>query len=100
MEPFQPAHLGFDKEYLQLGSNEVDLFLKVVDGGDLRSARLLYNNRGVDAEARNADGRTALHIASLKGHYDLVQWLLVGAKVDANNPDYKGYCATHYAALG
>jgi len=100
MDPFQPTHPTSNKEFLDLASIEVDLFLKVVNEGDLRTAQQLHNRRGVDAEARNAGGMTALHIASLKGHRDIVQWLLVKAKVDVNNPDYKGYCSVHYAALG
>lgn len=100
MDPFLPTNPTFNKEFLDLASTEVALFLKVVGEGDLRTAQQLYNRRGVDAEARNVEGMNALHLASLKGHCDIVKWLLVKAKVDVNNPDYKGYCSVHYAALG
>ena len=63
-------------------SIELALFFKAVNEEDLHIAKTLYNRQpGVDVKARNLDGRTALLITSLWGHYDLVQWLLEEAKV-------------------
>jgi len=101
MDPYQSAHPAIDRELLELYSLELALFFKVVSEGDLRTAKLLYNRQpGVDVEARNPDGKTALHVASRKGHTNLVEWLLNEAKVDANKPDAKVYRAIHHAVLG
>lgn len=101
MDSFQSAHPAIDRELLELFSLESSLFFKAVSEGDLRTAKLLYNRQlGVDAEARNSGGRTALHVASRKGHTDLVEWLLNEAKVDVNKSDVKGYRAIHHAVLG
>lgn len=101
MEPFQTAHPAIDRELLDLYSLEFALFFKAVNEGDLRTVKILYNRQpGVDVEARNSDGKTALHIASRKGYIDLVEWLLNEAKVDVNKPDLKSFRAIHHAVLG
>ena len=101
MDPFYTAHPAINRELLELFSSELALFFKAVNQGDLRTAKILYNRQpGVDVEARNSDGKTALHIASRKGHTDLVEWLLDAAKVDVDKPDLKGFRAIHLAVLG
>lgn len=60
----------------------------------LAVARYLVEQRDVDVEARNAVGETALMIAALRNHRDVVERLLArGAQV--NRP---GWTALHYAA--
>ena len=101
MDLYETALPSYSKELQELASKEVTLFFQAADGGDLRTAKLLHCRHGVNAdEARKPDGKTALHLASLKGHYDLVQWLLEKAKVNVNKPDNRGYSAIHYAVLG
>ncbi len=102
MEPFQTPNPALDEELLDLASKALGLFFKAVDEGDLRLVKLLLvNYKLLDADdSRNPDGRTALHIASLKGHCDLVEWLLDEAEVDIENPDLKGSRAVHLAVLG
>ena len=100
MEPYETAHSAIDDELLEQEKKLICLFFKAADGGNLRAAKLLYSRHGIDAEARNLDGKSALHLASFKGHYELVQWLLETPKVDLNQLDNGGYSALHYAVLG
>ena len=100
MDPIQSAHPGIDKDLLDLVSKEVALFLKAVEEGAIRVAKLLVNRHGVDPECRNAEGKNALHIACHKGYWDLTHWLLDEVKVDMEQPDNKGFRAVHYAVLG
>ncbi len=101
MDPFYTAHSALNRELLDLFSWEFALFFKAVNEGDLRTAKILYNRQlGVDVETRNSDGKTVLHIASRKGHTDLVEWLVEEAKVDVDKPDLKGFRAIHLAILG
>lgn len=79
--------------------NEV-LFFKAVDRGDLRIAKLLHNRYGVDVDALNADGKTALQLASENGQIDIVQWLLKETKVDIEKPGMNGLRAIHCAVKG
>jgi len=102
VEPFQLVNPALDEELLDLASKALALFFKAVDEGDLRVFKLLLINYAVlDADDSNdLDGRTALHIASLKGHYELVEWLLNEAKVDIEKPDFRGFRAVHFAVIG
>jgi len=100
MEPFQSPNPSIDKERLDLGAKLVALFFRAVGEGDLRNAKLIHERHGVDAEARNPEGKTALHLATQKGYIELIDWLLDEAKVDVNQPNSKGYRAIHFAILG
>jgi len=98
MDPVQPFSPSNESELVELASKQVALFFKAVQEGDIRIAKLLRNNYGVDAESRNADGKTALHFASLNGRKDLVVWLLDEVGVDGEKADEKGNRAIHFAA--
>ena len=100
MEPFQSPNPSIDKERLDLAAKLVALFFRAVEEGDLRNAKLIHERHGVDAEARNPDGKTALHLATQRGYKGLVDWLSDEAKVDVNQPDSKGNRAIHFAILG
>jgi hypothetical protein len=57
----------------------------------------LFLSRGVDVNAVNALGETALLHASWKGHLEAVRWLVAqGAQI---NPSGKAWSALHYAAF-
>jgi len=77
----------------------VALFFTAVEEGDLRNAKLLHDRHGVDAKARNTDGKTALHLATQRGYKELIDWLLNEAHVDVDQTDLKGYRAIHFAIL-
>ncbi|KAI0682863.1 ankyrin repeat-containing domain protein [Cytidiella melzeri] len=66
-------------------------------GATLRMARL-YNDRYPETlDWANADGKTALHIASQRGNEELVRMLLsLGADFDL--PDNEGNTALHYGS--
>jgi len=100
MEPFQSPNPSIDKERLDLAAKQVALFFRAVEEGDLRNAKLIHERHGVDAEAREPKGKTALHLATQRGYKGLVDWLLDEAKVDVNQPDSKGNRAIHFAILG
>lgn len=100
MDPVQSSHAALDKDLMDLTSKGVALFFKTVDEGAFRVAKLLVNRHGVDPESRNGEGKTALHSACLRGHRDLVEWLLDELKVDMEQSDNKGFRAIHYAVLG
>lgn len=100
MEPFQSPNPSIDKERLELASKQVALFFRAVEVGDLRNAKLIHDHHGVDADVRNPEGKTALHLASKKGYQELIEWLLNEAKVDVDQPDSKGNRAIHFAILG
>jgi hypothetical protein len=64
--------------------------------GDVGQVKALLA-AGADANARNADGGTALMAAAGKGHLEVVQALLA-ARADANAKADKGYTALTFAA--
>ena len=99
MDVIQPVNPVIEKERLYLASKLVALFFTAVEEGDLRNAKLLHDRHGVDAEARNPDGKTALHLATQRGYKELIDWLLNEAHVDVDQTDLKGYRATHFAIL-
>ena len=100
LEKFETNHSDLEAELVEaIIKNEV-LFFKAVDRGDLRIAKLLHNRYGVDVDALNADGKTALQLASENGQIDMVQWLLNETKVDIEKPGMNGLRAIHCAVKG
>ncbi|KAJ7068404.1 ankyrin repeat-containing domain protein, partial [Mycena amicta] len=68
-----------------------------VKGAALRMARMYYDRYPDILDWSNVHGKTALHIASLKGHEELVRMLCdFGADVDLS--DNKGNTSLHYAS--
>ncbi|KAJ7094637.1 ankyrin repeat-containing domain protein [Mycena belliarum] len=68
-----------------------------VMGAALRMARLYYDRYPDILDWSNVHGKTALHIAALKGHEELVRMLCdFGADVDLS--DNKGNTPLHYAS--
>ena len=50
-------------------------------------------------DARNPDGRTALHVACQQGHKEIVEWLLFEAGADLKVADKEGRRAVHHAVI-
>jgi len=74
------------------------LFIKAIEIGDLRSAQFLFEKSEFIAHAaRNADGKTALHVACIKGYKNIVLWLLEDVKVFLEQEDRGGFKAIHDA---
>lgn len=66
-------------------SEAVNQFLQAAEVGDLAQLRTLLAT-GVDINATNRQGRTAITLASLKQHYDCVEYL-IEAGADINKQD-------------
>lgn len=66
-------------------------------GGSVASVEMLLN-AGSNANAEDAHGNTALHIAAEKGYEAIVTVLLKYGVIDAK--DEKGLTALHYAVMG
>jgi ankyrin repeat protein len=75
-------------------------FIKAAKRGDVAALNSLLQSDATLIEARDADGSTALHCATWKGHEAAVAWLLsAGADVHAHNEnDHWGTTALHAAA--
>ncbi|RQO35946.1 hypothetical protein DBR37_06235 [Herminiimonas sp. KBW02] len=68
-----------------LNSEAVSQFLQAAEEGDLAQLRVLLA-AGVDINATNRQGRTAITLASLKQHYACVE-CLIAAGADINKQD-------------
>ncbi|KAJ7283902.1 ankyrin repeat-containing domain protein [Mycena rebaudengoi] len=66
-------------------------------GAALRMARLYYDRYPEILDWSNVHGKTALHIAALKGHEELVR-MLCDFEADVNLSDNKGNTPLHYAS--
>ncbi|KAF7301800.1 ANK-REP-REGION domain-containing protein [Mycena indigotica] len=79
-------------DYTPSNTNSAD-----VKGAALRMARMYYDRYPDILDWSNIHGKTALHLASLKGHEELVRMLCdFGADVDLS--DNKGNTPLHYAS--
>jgi ankyrin repeat protein len=65
--------------------------------GYAETCKLLIDN-GVDAEAKNKDGKTALHLASLNGNVKAADLIIGKSGNIANEQDNAGKTALFYAA--
>jgi len=75
-------------------------FIKAAKSGNLLRLRALLETDNSLVDARDADGSTALHCASWKGHLEIVAFLLdAGSDVrDHNHNEHWGTTALHAAA--
>ena len=73
----------------QLESSQGERMCQAAAIGDLRSLRTLIVDKGASVNARNCDGRGALHLAAAEGHQDVVEFLLT-CRVDVNAQDRWG----------
>lgn len=79
-------------------SNENDkALLDAANRGDFKVVETLLRSRGVNVNAVNSDGRTALMLAAAKGHVEIVK-LLLDARANVDVVDFKGQTALDFAA--
>lgn len=85
---------GFDPNTIdEKGQTGMTLALRL---DSLRAVQALLGARKINVNARNAQGETALMLASIKGHVELVKALLA-RDADVNQT---GWTPLHYAASG
>lgn len=85
---------GFDPNTVdETGQTGMTLALRL---GCLRALQALLGARTLNVNARNAQGETALMLAAIKGHLDIVKALLA-RDADVNQT---GWTPLHYAASG
>jgi FOG: Ankyrin repeat len=61
--------------------------------------RILLEDPRTSVDTAEKKGQTALHIAALKGNYEVMEMLLGMTKVDVNAADEAGCTALHSAGL-
>ena len=68
---------------------------EAAESGDINRTKHLITH-GADVNVTNKYGETALHVAGLKGHADIVQALVI-AGADVNAREYLGITALDWA---
>ena len=74
-----------------------EAFIDSARAGNLEVVRLFVVS-GMDIDAKNNDGRTALDLAAWWGHLEVVRYLVVQG-ADVNAADKWGWTALHWAAF-
>ena len=67
--------------------------------GDVESTRAWLRNDGIDINAVDAHGKTALYFASYEGHVEIVKLLLEAPGIDVNKPTPEGATPLYWASL-
>lgn len=84
--PVVPPDIDWDRLFRDFTLPERDLLLSAAAKNKLDKVRDLIENQGVPPSHGNGIGQTALHLAVLWGHVDVVRYLIqAGANVDATN---------------
>ncbi len=71
--------------------------MEAIEKGDFETSQFLYIKDALVVNARSLEGKTALHVACIKGDKKIVKWLLKFVKMDTETPDDGGYTAIHHA---
>jgi len=83
------------------GKGSEDQLIQAARQSDLKTIRLLCKQKGINLDRTNAYGNTALHVAAMCGHTEVLQELLKnGAAVDAPNPFNSQTALAYAAAMG
>ena len=98
IEHFGSTDFACEKEIAEAIEKIVSVFMNAVGRGDLRAAKLLHLHHTIVADARNANGESALHVACTHGYKDIVEWLIDEVKVDLEKSSKIGHRPIHYAA--
>ncbi len=99
MERFDPVKCVMDMKLVDFMSQGINLFIHAVKKGDIGAAKFIYDHHRIDLNGWNAEGVTALQVACLNGHKDLVKWCLERSKINIEERDINGLRAIHYAAI-
>jgi len=96
-----PISTKLHDKFSRMKSDMVDLLIEAAGEGDAYLVRQLvtFHNVPVDS-GRKSDGSTALHLACLNGHLDLIRWLILDKKADLEKEDSKGRRAVYFAVKG
>lgn len=97
MKHFGLEDLSVEQEIAESIKKTVSLFFNAVDRGDLSNAKIFHLHHTIVGDARNANGESALHVACIRGHKDMAEWLIDVVKVDIETPSKIGYRPIHYA---
>ncbi|TWT95440.1 ankyrin repeat domain-containing protein [Neorhodopirellula pilleata] len=95
--PAQPATEATD-DAPAAPSGPEDLFREAALNGDLAAVQAKAQE-GVEINAADPQGRTALQLAAFDGHLETVKWL-IAEKADINHRDQFGRTALMYASTG
>ncbi len=102
MKKLEPIELAVElkdkKDLAEWIEKGVSLFFNAVDKGDLSTAKLFNLHHTIVADARNANGESALHVACTHGYKDIAEWLIDDVKVDLEKSSKIGHRPIHYAA--
>jgi len=95
---------GFDVNHLfNIQSNQTDIKRTLLHiaafNGHLGIVKYLVDEKKVDVNKVDKDGKTALHRAAFNGHLGIVKYLVDEKKVDVNKADNYGTTALHMAAF-
>jgi len=99
MVQLESAQTDADRELVEMMKKGAAAMIKAASEGDIRVAKLLHDRHGIDADVRNSEDMTLLHIACQRGHIHFVNWLINDVKVEMEEADSKGFKAIHYAAM-
>ncbi|XP_063310039.1 ankycorbin isoform X4 [Pelobates fuscus] len=75
-----------------------DRLLQAVDHGEVDKVAALLGKKGVTATKLDTEGKTAFHVAAMKGFADCLK-VMLNHGVDVSSLDVKGHTALHVAVL-
>ena len=79
-------------------SNQTPLMRACYDGGRLDNIKMLIQN-GADIQARDCNGSTVLHVASISSNQEVVEFLLKLNEISVNATDNSSQTPLMYACL-